>query len=356
MKIGLCGYGVIGSKVKELTCIKNDFEVVKVFDKPIKKEELKDLYVSDYKDITNDPTIDIVVEAMGGDELPYIIIKDALQNKKSVVTSNKEVVSLHLNEFNELAKNNNVYFMFEASVGGGIPIINTLIQNQLVNNINHIYGIINGTTNYILTKMEEGKSFDEALINAQKNGFAESDPTSDLEGLDMVRKISILSDIAYHTFINVSKVNHKGITKITKEVIDSFNKDGYIIKYICESINKNNNVLLNVEPICIKKDNLLSNIHNEYNCIVLNGDNTGLLSFIGKGAGDFPTSSAIISDMYYILNNNGYKYLNLNNQVNYIDNMNDNEYLVYIEEDKKIIKVNNIEKYNNYFSARIFRG
>ena len=133
MNIGLCGYGVIGSGVKKLVDNKNDLKVLKVFDRPIKKEELKELYTDNYKDITENEDIDIVVEAMGGDKLPYEIIKDALNNKKHVVTSNKEVVSLHLNEFEGLAKANDVYFMFEASVGGGIPIIHSLIQNRKVN-------------------------------------------------------------------------------------------------------------------------------------------------------------------------------------------------------------------------------
>lgn len=353
MKIGICGYGVIGTGVKTLIDKSNDFEVVKVFDRPIKQSELKELYVSDYHDITKDKNIDIVVEAMGGDILPYEIIKEALKNHKNVVTSNKEVVSLHLDEFNKLAKENDCYFMFEASVGGGIPIINSLIQNQKVNNINHIYGILNGTTNFILTKIEEGLSFEDALKEAQIKGFAESDPTADLEGLDMVRKISILSDIAYHTFIDVNKVGHRGIKGITKEIMDAYNANGYTIKFICESSKNDNNVKLNVEPVCIKQNEVLANIHNEFNCVFIDGETNGLLSFIGKGAGSLPTASAILSDIYLIKDNTANKVLNLSEVVNYKDEIK-NKYLVYLKNENKLIEVNDIKEYKDCFYARVF--
>lgn len=329
MKIGICGYGVIGSGVKKLIDEKHqnneDLEVIKVFDKPFKKDELKELYVNDYKEITENKDIDIVVEAMGGDKFPYEIIKDALKNKKHVVTSNKEVVSLHLDEFNSLAKENNVYFMFEASVGGGIPIINSLIQNRKVNEINHIYGILNGTTNFILTKIEEGLSFDDALKEAQRLGFAEADPTADLEGLDMVRKISILSDIAYNTFIDVNKVEHRGIKGITKEFIEKANKNGLVLKFICESKIKDNYVSLIVEPVLFKKDNIISNTKNEFNCVIFEGKSNDKLAFVGKGAGSLPTASAILSDIYLIKDNNA-NYLDLSKKVVYCEK-NDNDYL-----------------------------
>ena len=350
MKIGICGYGVIGSGVKKLIDEKHlnneDLEVVKVLDLPIKKDILKELYTSNYKDITENSDIDIVVEAMGGDKTPYEIIKDALKNKKHVVTSNKEVVSLHLDEFNKLAKENGVYFMFEASVGGGIPIINSLIQNRKVNEINHIYGILNGTTNFIITKIEEGLSFDDALKEAQRLGFAEADPTADLEGLDMVRKISILSDIAYNTFIDVSQVVHRSIKGITKEFIDKLKEKGYVLKFICESKLDAGNVSLVVEPVIFKKDNIISSTRNEFNCVIFEGKTNDKLAFVGKGAGSLPTASAILSDIYLIKNDNA-NYLNLSKNYVYSYN-NDNDYL---ELDDGIIKKANKDK----FYARLFK-
>ena len=354
MNIGLCGYGVIGSGVKKLVDNKNDLKIVKAFDRPIKKEELKELYTDNYKDITENKDIDIVVEAMGGDKLPYEIIKDALKNKKHVVTSNKEVVSLHLNEFEGLAKANDVYFMFEASVGGGIPIIHSLIQNRKVNEINHIYGILNGTTNFILTKIEEGLTFEDALKEAQRLGFAEADPTADLEGLDMVRKISILSDIAYQTFIDVDKVEHKGIVGITKEIIDAIKEEGKTLKFICESIKDGNEVSICVEPVIFDSSKAISNIKNEFNFVMFNGLTNGELSFVGKGAGAFPTASAILSDIYLIKDKNANGYLKLDESIKYNKNKN-NEHAVYSKDGEKLYITKEVKEEKNFY-ARIFRG
>lgn len=299
MKIGILGFGTIGSGVYEL--IKKD--VVKVFDIPAKKEVLNDLYVSDYQDITLDNDIDIVVECLGGSNLPYKAIVSALENKKHVVTSNKEVVALHLKEFNELAVKNNIYFMFEASVGGGIPIIENIKQISSFDNINHIYGIINGTTNFIITKIEEGASFTDALKEAQRLGFAESDTTADLEGLDMVRKISILSDIAYNTFIDINDVKHFGIKNIDKDMIDFLKGYNKTIKFMAESIKTNDGISLSVEPVVVDINSKIAQTKNEFNIIGFDAENNGLLEFIGKGAGKYPTASAIISDIKKIESN-----------------------------------------------------
>lgn len=299
MNIGILGFGTIGSGVYELA--KN--KVLKVFDLPSKKEVLKDLYVSNYLDITEDENIDIVVECMGGNDLPYTAIKSALKNKKHVVTSNKEVVSLHLKEFNELAKENNVYFMFEASVGGGIPIIENIKQISSIDSIDHIYGIINGTTNFIISKIEEGLSFDSALALTKNKGFAESDPTADLEGLDMVRKISILSDIAYNTFIDINDVTHYGIKNINKEMIDFLNKLDLTIKFMAESIKSNEGISLSVTPVVINRNSKIAQTKDEFNIIGFNAENNGILEFVGKGAGKYPTASAIISDIKKLENN-----------------------------------------------------
>ena len=208
INIAILGFGTVGSGVAETLDINKELITKRV------GEEINVKYILDIRDfpesrfaslvthnaddVFTDKDIKIAVETIGGARIAYEYTKRALSSGISVVTSNKEVVSLHLNEFEGLAKANDVYFMFEASVGGGIPIIHSLIQNRKVNEINHIYGILNGTTNFILTKIEEGLTFEDALKEAQRLGFAEADPTADLEGLDMVRKISILSDIAIY--------------------------------------------------------------------------------------------------------------------------------------------------------------
>ena len=239
MKLGLFGYGTIGRGVytlieqldKSYNC-----EIKKVFDLPIKKDLLGDKLVCDINDIINDNEIEAVVEVLGGHDVPYEVITKCLKSGKSVITANKEVVSNHLEEFINLAHENNASFCFEASAGGGIPVIRTLIDNIKVNDVNDIYGILNGTTNYILTKMDEdGLSFDEALKLAQKNGFAEANPTADLEGLDIVRKINILSSLAFKGNISNDDIYHYGITGVNKAILDSIKELGYALKFVASS-------------------------------------------------------------------------------------------------------------------------
>jgi len=355
MKIGICGYGVIGTGVKKLLDNKNEFKVAKVFDRPIKKEELKELYVNNYFEITRDKDISIVVEAMGGDMLPYEIIKDALINKKHVVTSNKEVVSNHLEEFLKLSRENDVDFLYEASVGGGIPIINSLYQNSKVNEIKHIVGILNGTTNFILTKIEEGLTFEDALKEAQQKGFAESDPSADLEGLDMVRKIAILSDMAYHTFINPNLIKHRGIKGIDKKMFDLLREENKTIKFICESIFNNGEIQVVVEPVIVSKNSVLSTIRNEFNCVRIMGQTNDLLSFIGKGAGSLPTASAILSDIYLIKDNNasGEIFVDQDYKVNPLVG---ESYIAYDKNKNSIYEVNDVKEIKeNDFYARVLR-
>ncbi len=294
MKIGLLGYGTIGSSVYEL--LKN--EIVMVFDIEEKRHLIKDaIFTSSAYDIVSSPLIDTVIECLGGDSLPYELIKTSLLNGKNVITSNKEVVSNHLPEFINLSKENNVSFFFEASVGGGVPIINNLIDLVNVDGVNHIYGIINGTTNYILTKISEGLSFDEALDLAMKNGFAERDPSADLEGLDLRRKISILSSIAYKSYIKDEDIKTTPMTFINKDLMAKVKSLGYSIKYIAESIKSGNEIKIVVEPVLFKSIDLISNVNDEFNMIIINTLNNGLLSFYGKGAGKYPTASSIVQDL-----------------------------------------------------------
>ena len=234
MKLGLFGYGTIGRGVYTLVENLKDkysLEMKKVFDLPNKKEILGDKLVTDMNEIIFDDEIETVIEALGGHDLPYAVISGALKKGKNVITSNKEVVSAHLEEFIKTAHDNNCSFLFEASVGGGIPIIRSLIDNTKINEVNDIFGILNGTTNYILTKMsDENLSFEDALALAKKNGFAEANPTADLEGLDGVRKINILSSLAFQGNISNEDIYHYGITGVNKAILDDIKERGYVLR------------------------------------------------------------------------------------------------------------------------------
>ena len=345
MNIAILGYGTVGSGVKEITKDK----VLKVFDLPIKKDQIGDTYTDSFSDIIESPDIQTVVETMGGNDFPYKLIVEALKNSKNVVTSNKEVVSLHLDEFLKLAKENDCYFLFEASVGGGIPIIHSLIENSKINEINHIYGIMNGTTNYILSRIEEGMDFDSALNLAKVNGFSEADPTNDLEGLDMVRKISILSDIAYNTFIDINDVYHYSIKGINKEIIDYLWKKGLTVKYISESIRDENGIYLSVEPLIFKLSDKISSTKDEYNSITFNGSTNGTLEFYGKGAGKYPTASAVVSDIEKIKDENCTMDLTLSNKYRILERPKA-KYFIYTKEelDESLYEI----KDNNYYFTK----
>ena len=316
MNVGLLGCGTIGGGVLELLDSRDDVKVLKVLDLPSKKDVLKERFASSKEEVCQNPDIDIVVEAMGGDKFPYECIKMALLNGKHVVTSNKEVVSLHMEEFYAIAKEKGVYFMCEASVGGGIPIICSLIDAIKINKVNRIFGIINGTTNYVLTRMDkEGLSLDEALADAKRLGFAEFDATADIEGLDMTRKICILSSIAYGGYVPYSSVYHYGISKVSKELLSDVKSLGYTLKFVAESKLSDGEVTVSVEPVLLKADNPLSAVNYEFNAVYFDGESNDRLGFYGKGAGRFPTASAMVADIVRILNGNGKYYFENKNDV-----------------------------------------
>ncbi len=360
MKLGLFGYGVIGRGV--YTLVENlkkryDVEITKVFDLPIKKEILGDKLVCDIFDIVNDDDIKIVVEVLGGHDLPYQVITSCLSKGKSVITANKEVVSMHLEEFINLAHKNNCSFCFEASAGGGIPVIRPLIDNIKVNDVNDIFGILNGTTNYILTKMDdEGLSFDDALALAKKNGFAEANPTADLEGLDIVRKINILSSIAYRGNICNDDIYHYGITGVTKQILDDIKSRGYVLKFIASSHKSGDDVTIRVEPTMVPYGHPLSAVKNEFNAILFTGSTNDTLEFYGKGAGSIPTATAIVSDLVSILENRAY--IDYKNENKLVVNKKPNasaKYYVIDNLDKVSIRMDmtDEELHNAKFYARI---
>lgn len=323
-QIAILGYGTIGKGVFQILKEKEDFEIKYVFDRKINfNPEHINLFTDNFDDILNDDNIEIVVEVLGGFDFAYDCIKKCLLKKKSVVSANKEVVALKIDELLDLAQKNDVKFLFEASVGGGIPIIKPLEEIVRTSDVEAIYGILNGTTNYILTKMFEGMSFETALKEAQRLGFAEKDPTADLQGLDMIRKINILADLAWNIKIDLDKVGHLGIDIIKEVDINYALEKNWKIKYICSAKKVDNDIELGVYPYYLDNKHPFYGIDNEFNAIMLKTRPNDDLIFIGKGAGSLPTASAIVGDMYAIIkdfkfdhykNENDYQCHPLNNQ------------------------------------------
>ena len=255
-------------------------------------------FTKDFNDILSDPKVGIVVETMGGVNPAYKFTKELLLAGKHVITSNKELVAAHGAELLSIAEQKNINYLFEASVGGGIPIIRPLYSCLTAGIITDVIGILNGTTNYILTQMfQSGVSFENALCDAQKKGYAEKDPTADIEGLDTCRKIAILSSLAYGKAIDSSKVETEGITNITAADVAYAEKAGYSIKLIGYSSREGKNVYAAVFPAFVSKQNPLSSINDVFNGIVVKGDDLGDVMFYGRGAGKLPTANAVVSDI-----------------------------------------------------------
>lgn len=315
MDIAILGYGVVGSGVAEVIR-KNGQSIADRAGEKIRVRKIldirdfpdspdRDLMTRDPEEIFGDPDIKIVVETIGGTGVAREFTKRAFNAGKHVVTSNKELVAVHGPELLKLAADNGVSYLFEASVGGGIPIIRPLSQCLAANIINGITGILNGTTNYILTKMrKENCSFDEALKNAQKNGYAEADPTADIEGHDTCRKIAILSSIAYNEYVDCSRIHTEGISRITladmlyAEAMDS------VIKLIAVSRREGDRVFARVSPAVVSKEHPLAGVEDVFNAIVVSGDAIGDAMFYGRGAGKLPTASAVVADVIDIVKHN----------------------------------------------------
>jgi homoserine dehydrogenase len=246
----------------------------------------------------------MIIETIGGTRFAYEFTKRALAGGKSVVTSNKELVAMHGIELEEIAKKNNAVYMYEASVGGGVPIIRPLKQCLAANEIEEIYGIVNGTTNYILTTMrDQGKTFAQALKEAQDNGYAERDPTDDIEGRDILRKIRILSRIAFGKDIEDENVKMKGVGNVTAEDVKKAKEAGCAIKLIGRIKLVNDKVHCTISPELIPLGNPLALVDGVYNAIVVKGNFVGDVTFCGKGAGGRATASAVIGDVIEIARN-----------------------------------------------------
>lgn len=256
-------------------------------------------FTRSFEQILNDPEIRIVVEVMGGLDPAYNYVRRCLAAGKSVVTSNKELVAAKGADLLQVAKDHNVNFLFEASVGGGIPIIRPMSQCLAANIVIGIAGILNGTTNYILTKMfQEGVSFQDALADAQRLGYAERDPSADIEGTDACRKICILTSLAYGKHVYPEQVHTEGITHITLADVEYAQKWGGVVKLIAEARRTDSGkVDVVVCPMFISGESQLANVDDVFNGIMVRGDITGDIVFYGKGAGKMPTASAVVADV-----------------------------------------------------------
>lgn len=307
--IAVLGHGVVGSGVLEVLRThtdsitrraKEEIRVRHILDlREFPKLPYADSFTKDFNVILNDPEVTIVVECMGGLEPAYTFVRQCLENGKSVVTSNKELVAAKGAELLALAQKNNLNFLFEASVGGGIPIIRPISQCLAANEVSEIAGILNGTTNFILTKMiREHMGFKEALAMAQELGYAERDPSADVEGADACRKICILASLAFGTHVYPDDVHTEGITKITLEDVAYADAWGGVIKLIGQvSMLDSGKIAIMVAPMFISRESQLANVDDVFNGILVRGDATGDVVFYGKGAGKLPTASAVVADV-----------------------------------------------------------
>lgn len=309
ISVAIMGHGVVGSGVAEIltthkqklfASIGEEIYVKHILDlREFPDSPLADRFTKDFNDILNDREVRVVVEVMGGLNPAYDFVKKCLKSGKSVVTSNKELVAAHGAELLQIAKDKNVNFLFEASVGGGIPIIRPISQCLVANIVDEIAGILNGTTNFILTKMiEDGMQFDDALKLAQELGFAERNPAADIEGHDACRKICILASLAFGKHVYPDSVHTEGITEITLEDVKYAEAYNCVIKLIGRVKRLDDGKIdIIVAPMFVPNKSQLANIDYEFNGIMVRGDCTGDVVFYGKGAGKLPTASAVVADV-----------------------------------------------------------
>lgn len=306
--IAVLGYGTVGSGVVEVMRTNKErieskagqpIDIKYVLDlRDFPGDPVQDIITHNYDDILNDPEVEVVVEVMGGTNPAYTFVKSALQNGKSVCTSNKELVAAHGAELMRVAKENNVNFLYEASVGGGIPIIRPINRSMTSDKIEEITGILNGTTNYMLTKMtEEDLEYNDVLSDAQAKGYAERNPDADVEGYDACRKIAILASLATEKTVSYDEIYTEGITHISKTDIAYVKKMGGVVKLLAKAEFDGDKVWAMVAPTIVMPDNPLSMVNDVFNAILLKGNMLGDVMFYGRGAGKLPTASAVVSDI-----------------------------------------------------------
>ncbi len=334
IKVGLLGLGTVGTGVVKILNNNNknieqkvgtrlSIEKILVKDKN-KKRNIKlnkSLITDKAEDIIDNPEIDLIVELIGGENPAYDYIIKAIKNNKSVVTANKLVIAKHGEEILSLAREKEVQVSYEGSVAGGIPIIRPLKESLVASRIKEIYGILNGTTNYILTKMtEEGKEFNEVLTEAQKLGYAEKNPASDINGKDAAYKIAILASIAFETTVDFNSFYIEGIEEISPPDIELAEELGYVIKLLAIARKTNDGLDIRVHPTFISKDHPLALVNDVFNAVYLHGDVVGDVMSYGKGAGQMPTGSAVVADIIQTAKDIYYQRTNIhtsNSSLNY---------------------------------------
>lgn len=318
VNVAILGFGTVGSGVyRVLTENHDDIRHREGIDFQVKRVLVKDFehepnlhmapmetFTTKLADITEDADISIVVECMGGVEPARTFMLGALNAGKSVVTSNKEVMSKHWPEFEAAAKETGAGLYLEATVGGGIPVLRTITDSLQANNITGIMGIINGTTNFILTKMsEEGRDFADVLKEAQQLGYAEANPAADVEGFDATYKLSILSSMAFHAHMPIESIHREGITKLTIEDFEVARQMGYEIKLLAIGKKRGNEIEVRVHPTMIPKTHPLAAVRGAFNAIFLSGNAVDDVMLYGRGAGQMPTASAVVGDVIYAVHN-----------------------------------------------------
>lgn len=306
LKIGLIGLGTVGCGVYKTIQNIDNVEIVKIavknINKPRSVEVPREMLTDNPYDVVNDPSIDVVVELIGGVEPAYDYISTAIKNGKHIVTANKELLAKKGEELFILSEEYNRVVLYEAAIAGGIPIIMPIKTILAGNKINRIQAILNGTTNYILTKMDvDGASYEDVLKEAQELGYAETDPTGDVEGFDAAYKITTLSTIAFKKRVKIENVYREGITKIRKEDMAKANEFGYKIKLIATAtIDENDNADVRVHPMLVSKDSMLAHIDYVTNAVAISGHPIGNIVLSGPGAGEFPTASSVVGDILAI--------------------------------------------------------
>ncbi|NGP46636.1 homoserine dehydrogenase [Bacillaceae bacterium SIJ1] len=317
VSVGLLGFGTVGTGVAEII-YRHQEQLIHKVGCPIKVEKVlvrdaskeRDLAYDDVvltedpDDVILDPTIDVIVEVMGGVEETRERLVKALENKKSVITANKDLIAVYGTELHDIAQENNCDLFYEASVAGGIPILRSLADGLASDRITKMMGIVNGTTNYILTKMvQDGRTFEDVLFEAQKLGYAEADPTSDVEGIDAARKMAILATLGFSMNVQLDDVDMTGISQVSGDDLIYCTKMGYVMKLIGIAEREGDEIEVSVQPTLLPSSHPLAAVNDEFNAVYVYGEAVGETMFYGPGAGKLPTATSVVSDVIEVVRN-----------------------------------------------------
>ncbi len=358
MNIAILGFGTVGTGVYKIIKKANrqtkDLHVKYILIRKNKPETMPEM-TDNIDQIVKDDSVDVVVEVIGGIEPAHQYILSALRHKKSVITANKAVIAKYMDEFTNVARENNAKFYFESSVGGGIPWIQGLERALRIDDVDKIQGIFNGTSNYILDRMKKDKkSFDEVLLNAQQLGYAEADPSADIDGYDVANKLCISADIAYNTFISPDdNLPVFGIRNISYEDLVAFGKKNLTVKLLGKSDFHDGKFDYAVEPTLCAATSMEANTPDNFNLISLHGNTVGDLKFMGQGAGQLPTANAVIQDILDILQNKAHLERDFNSGFEYVPNLMKSDYVVRSEMDiRNIFAEYQVEMHGDYFEIK----